>query len=519
MNEPFDAELSRAFKESSAKVLQGWEFTPAMQQKVLDRLNEEEALTPVRPARRFDPGQVIRPLGWIAVAAAAVFLVFNVGIGGMGSPKKESATDFKTADSATPMAPTATKPASPQESAPPTGAAKQDAGAAASNDQKAAAPTTTPTTTADAPAGAATPQEATMTVAAPPGPQSPAPNYPAMNVVALLPPREAAALKAGPRSSGQDPAPTPGPALGTASVTSNVAFGVVPGDGAVVLSTDGIRNQQLDGALNWSKNVEGLGDQSLVAVSNDGRIAVANADRRLTVYNSHGDVEATIKLTAPAEKMVWSDDGRLATAEELTYVYNGSKTEFFGLKARNRSMAFGPDGTLAVFGEQSDRGAVLGLYDRRGKETLLTVADAGSGLAFAGDGKVVVAGGVAFDRSGKQLWRMNIKPLGLTRLGSSQIVAWDATNVLGVRPDGSYAWQATWTSGGAAIKKVVASPDGRYAAVVAASEKETLLWVLDADGWQKHAEKLPEVPLDLAFSGDQLMILTPSEVLTRSITP
>lgn len=83
MTEPFDAELSRAVKESAAKSLQGFEFTPEMRAKVLARIQAEESEEPpkpaVQPVRRLHPAPLLRPLSWAALAAAAVLIAVNMG--------------------------------------------------------------------------------------------------------------------------------------------------------------------------------------------------------------------------------------------------------------------------------------------------------------------------------------------------------------------------------------------------------------------------------------------------------
>ena len=71
----FDKELRQLIKEDFDRSLAGWTFTPAMRQAVLDRVTREgePEATPVSTLPRR-----LRPAYWVAAAAAAFVLAFNL---------------------------------------------------------------------------------------------------------------------------------------------------------------------------------------------------------------------------------------------------------------------------------------------------------------------------------------------------------------------------------------------------------------------------------------------------------
>lgn len=446
-----------------------------------------------------------------------MLIVVKVGVPGLGSSAKQEAADRGMATSSAPgmNAPEAAK-------APPAaqGNTTQDSSSATGTDQGKAA-----SNPADSGHGFATAQGQ---VGAPatggPGANAfaTASAEPAARTVALaMPPEARMGIAASPKTIA--PGADAKMSMLAAPMASNVAVSSASSDGAVVtLSQTAIEDQDPDGATRWTRPVERFGPAANMAVALDGSVAVADGDNRLQILNSRGEQERLLYGTAPIERLRWSADGRVASREgSLVFVYGPSsdKPEFYVDAGAGADMAFAPDGTLAVLGDRADEPGVLVLADRKGA----VVAEArtgtgGHGVAWSGDGSVVVAAGHAYDRQGHEVWHTSIVTDGVAPLGSSLITAWDARTVLILDArDGHVIWQAAWDGEGNGIRRVVTSPDGKHLAVSAAIGEGGAVWVLDADGNVVLSDRTPELPVDLAVSGNRLVIMLPDTLTVRDL--
>jgi len=467
VNEPFDVEISRALKESADKSLSGWEFTPAMRAKVLERVRAEaaEAPAPTEPARRkqLDPAKLIRPVTWVAVAAAAAFMV--VSVGPMGSMKKASdGMRMEAAQDAAPEAATMM--------AVPTGDDMKAKGVAPPTAQRSAA------------------QMVSLSL----------PTAPAITPESVQPPTLA------------------GPKMAAAAFTMNVAADVALSN-AVVLNTTGVQAVDPNGAVLWNRTMEGLDQQSVLAVSHDGRVALGGANNQMRILNAAGDTEQVVYATAPIHRMVWSNDGRVAAVEgSMVFVYNAAngKQEYHVDAGAAQEVGFSPDGRLAVFGRGTDGRPVLTLRDAMGGRLWETSpAVDGQGLVFTAGGKVVVAAGQAYSLDGVALWSMPFTPLGLSALTDSTLVAWDDRSVVLLEGEGgNLLWQAGFEGAGRLLT-VAAAPDGRYLAIAAETGHGPVVWLVTAGGQQVSAEFVAAAPVDLSFSGNRLLIVLPQSVTAK----
>ncbi|HYG60569.1 MAG TPA: hypothetical protein VD902_21055, partial [Symbiobacteriaceae bacterium] len=331
MNESFDQELTRAFKESTAKSLQGWEFTPAMRSRVLERIRQEETAAPAPtepPVTGFRPQRIIRPLSWVAVAAAAVLVVFNLGPS-IGSKKSEAPQ--LTMSSAPAQEPGMRSAMKSAPGAPETESAAQQADAASGE-------------------GAASTAEATVTAIPPAENVRLAPMN--VTVVALTAP----ASDVGPRTGAPE-----GPGEGKMSVAAagsvlNLAISA-PADGPVVtLTAEGVKVLSSDDTVLWEQSVANLDPaSSVLAAAPDGLVAVGNGGNELHLFGAGGTTDQTVLATANIERLAWSADGRVASAEgAMTVVYNGrnGRQEFSVEAGSEADLAWAPDGVLATLGTE-----------------------------------------------------------------------------------------------------------------------------------------------------------------------
>lgn len=509
MNEPFDAELSKAFKEGAAKSLEGWEFTPAMRAKVLDQARAEVAEAASRPPQRqFRPMDVVRPLTWVAAAAAAFLIVTNLGhFGGASTNSKPMAESKSAADRAA------------AKSAAPTAAPVPATGNAVAQKAAADAPAVPYSAASAAPEVAATHVETTatsaMTSTAAGMADTALPTVVAMDLTvpaakdgeAAMAPPQGAPLKS------RALAPTP----------ENLSMATNSNGPVVALTPFGLKATNTDGGAAWDRPLADLNRQSLLAQSPDGRAAVANGANLLYLVNQRGELEHTVYGSATIQKLLWSNDGRVAAAEGSNVtVYDGvtGRSTFTVDAGAGADIAFAADGLLAIYGDRPNDPHRLVLLDRVGVATVeVRPAVAGRGLAFAANGAVIVAGGQAYSRVGKSLWQMGIQTDGVAALGADLIVGWNAQMIMAVRAsDGKLVWKADWKGAEPGIRKVAVSPDGRYTAVVAPQEDGgAVLWVLDSTGRLRYSERLGQMPTDVSFVGEQLVLLQPQSVEYRSI--
>lgn len=462
MNEPFDAELSKAFKDS-AKSLQGWEFTPQMRQKVLERVRAEEQASPAsteRPARRSGPTtNLVRPLSWVAVAAAAAFLVMKIDVGGFGMGSSKSSDKMEVASA--PMA-----------------------------DQKAAPG-----------AGIAAEDTSRMGIAAAKAPQE-------GHVIALTLPAELTIQK-----TAKDAAP---PSL-MAAQTSITLSNAVTGGPVVELNSRGARAVDPSGRQLWERPLAGVSERSLLAVAPSGHTAVtAGAD--LHILDAQGNIKHTVRLGGEPKDLAWSRDGLLAVSDEQAVnVYKDGAVQFTKSGPQGADVAFNAAGELAVYGAESGTMAVR-LYDRAGQE-VMAAKPAAEGSGLVATEAAVVAGAQAYSRQGQPIWGLSNRPEGIVAMDPTPLlVAWDAASVTAVDgADGQVRWRAVWDDIGLELKLAVPSADGLYVAILAGGESGGAVWVLDLSGQIILAEKLSAAPASAALSDGHLLLLMPGGIETRKL--
>ncbi|HWI52785.1 MAG TPA: hypothetical protein VNT01_11665 [Symbiobacteriaceae bacterium] len=503
MNEPFDVEISRALKESAARSLEGWEFTPAMRAKVMDRIRTEAAddtALASPPARRFDAARVIRPLAWVAVAAAAMVIAINTDLAGFGGSRKETASAPQVASKSAAPAPAPAAPPTPETV---TAAQTKDGPVPAASSEQPAA--TAKSMAPESGARSADSTVAALTVGRSLAFELTLPGGEAQAEVAQ-------ALVAPPGANGKLAFTTMAP--------TNIA-GAVSGNGSILTLTPfGVKAVDFEMVTVWERPLADLSHQSLLAVAPDGRAAVANGGDLLYLVNERGELDQTIKAGGAISQVLWSNDGRMAAAvgpKVVVYSAGTSKPQF---TADAGEAAFAPDGVLAVYGGRSDDARLLTLIDPKGAVIARAQpAVAGRGLAVTGGGQVIVAGGQAYDRAGNALWQLPLKTDGIAPAGSDRLVAWDAhTVMLAGSSDGLPVWKANWNGAGPGIARVVPSPDGRFVAIVAPQADGTaVLWIVGSDGRQILTEKLAQMPVDLSVAGNQVVLILPDTVQYRSL--
>ncbi|HYF76710.1 MAG TPA: hypothetical protein VD973_06250 [Symbiobacteriaceae bacterium] len=539
MNEPFDVEISRALKKDTAESLQGWEFTPAMQAKVMQRIRAEAASDsaadepPAPPARRRNLVDWARPLSLVAAAAAAVVLAVNTNwSGGFGASSKESAM---TTDSAPPAEMARTVPSGDKaDNLEPTAT------------QQILVPPVTPAAVDNSGSGAAA--NAVVVGSQPSNEQSrslafalpmPAPAHQDAALTdtfrALTAPGSAKMAGASEPPQTVEPTkptdptePTP-PADGgeveftmvaTAAV-ENVS-GAVAHDGAVfTLTTTGLNYTSADMAIAREISLEGLDVVSTVTVAPDGKTAVSGGGS-LYVVSAEGELHCTVHTEGVIERVAWSQDGRLAVADGkrvVVYFAETGEAQFEVTTGSVPELAFTPSGYLAIYARRPDGAQELVLMDAKGTEVARQVqpAEAGSGLTVAAGGSIVVAGGQAYSATWSPIWELPMKTTGVTALGAEGVVGWNDQTVLNANvTDGKPAWEANWEGTGR-ITRVVASPDGKLMAILAETEEGPVLWVVEAGGKVRLTERLEQVPVEIGLSGDQVVMILPTAVQYRAI--
>ncbi|MFZ5815895.1 MAG: hypothetical protein ACOY93_11400 [Bacillota bacterium] len=497
MSDRFDAELKRALKESTAKSLEGWEFTPAMRQAVLKRIAEEGSSepAPVAPPRERRRAMTARPLVWVAAAAAALVVSLNMSglMDSMGARKsQESAMQAPKAASAVPEAKSLDQKA---ESAVSTSAGGSDragtdeAGVDAAQVQMATAP----------PTGQG---ESLATGAAAPAPPNPA------RILLVAP--EAAPAETTDKEAGM--------AAGIAAAKVGpmlLTMAPLPEGEAVVLTTEALHRVDRSGVVVWEQRVENPG---LLAAGPGGRLAVT-AGERLLLFTAEGQPTGTVQLPGWPSALTFSPDGRLAVVAAGTLlIYDGTELQLKAPDLLDPSVAFAPDGRLAVLARESSGGRFLHLLSREGRQLARSpVAAEGAGITFAAEGRLIVAGGEAFDLAGRSLWRAPFAPLAISTLGpGGPVVVWNEHQVSLLRPeDGVELWTAEQTGG--LVIRVAVSPTGDQLAILGGLSEGAAIWVLDRTGGQRQLTTLPIIPADLAVQGDSLRLLMPDGLQTLKI--
>lgn len=466
MKEQFDVDLSRALKHGTAKELQGWEFTPAMQRNVMERIRAQEAGTAAPAGRR--TARIPRPLMWATVAAAAFLLALNLDLRGFGGSRQESAK------SAAPQAAsfsTAGHPGAAKEAPAPPGS---PAGAEAK-----------PAPQREAASRSMAAQEATK--------------------LELLPPARKIRLEP-PVSAGAATTLTAPNNKAVMTATPQVYRAAAAGPATILLSATGLTAVGVDGSAAWQRPLAGVTDQSALAVDADGRAAVS-VDRKVHVVGRDGALEPSFELPGRATGLAWSPDGRLAAAHgSAVGVYRDGALQFATPASPGAYMAFGPGSSLAVL----DSGA-LTVFDPDGRPLANLTGRSGQSLAFPDEQTVLTAGG-AYSRTLEKRWAMPLQARGIAVAGGGLVVAWSADQVMGLRPqDGAVLWQAN--VGGAAIELVAVDPAGTLVAVASATD----LWVFRPAGEVKLTEPLAAGPSGMTFSGPRLVLLLPDGPSYREI--
>ncbi|HYF94132.1 MAG TPA: hypothetical protein VD969_18095 [Symbiobacteriaceae bacterium] len=507
MNEPYDVEISRALKDSAAKSLEGWEFTPAMRARVMERIRTEAAGTAVPdspPSRRFNSARVVRPLAWVAVAAAAMVIVVKTDLTSLGGSRK--ASESKAAPAATSAPAPAPAPAMPVESAGPSAEAQPDNAVFSTTNLKSAPQQPATGMGVGTAVPTAAPQQRMLTFELTVPPTDPQKREEVAHALTAPPERRMA----------------PKMAL-TVSATSNVS-GAFPGTGSVLTLTPfGVKAVDASNATVWERPLADLSQHSIVAGDMAGNAAVANGGDLLYLIDRNGELDRTLHASGSIGQLAWSDDGRVAAVEGakvMVYQAEAGKPLFAVDAAAGSQIDFAPDGLLAVYSQPSPDSRMLTLVDAAG--TVVAKAQpavAGNGLAVTNDSAVVVAGGQAYDRTGKPLWQLPLQTEGLAALGAEQIVAWNAATVMLVSAGNGreYVWKAEWKGDGAGVSRVVPSPDGRFVVIMAPVEDGAVLWAVSADGRQMMTEKLGEAPVDIGVLGNQIALILPNTVEYRTV--
>jgi outer membrane protein assembly factor BamB len=535
VNEPFDVEISRALKKDTAESLQGWEFTPAMQAKVMQRIRAEAASDsaadepPAPPARRRNLVDWARPLSLVAAAAAALVLAVNVNwSGGFGASSRESAA---TTDSAPPAEMAKTVPSGD----------KAD-NLELKTTQQGVVPPVTPPAIDNSSNGAAA-----NAVAIGSRPSNERAESLAFALPIPAPAHQDAALTdtfraltappgLGKMAGATDPTPTVEPTdptppadggelefnMATIAAVENVSGAVAEGGAVFTLTTTGLNYTSADMATVRDVSLEELGFGSTVAVAADGKAAVVGTGNRVYLIDTDGTLMRTIARSEAIERVRWSTDGRLAVAEGkriVVYRADSGEAQFEVATGGPAEIAFTPSGYLAVFARRPDGAPELALMDAKGTEVarLVQPAEAGSGLTVAAGGRVVVAGGHAYSATWRSIWELPMKTSGVTALGDEWVVGWNDKTVLNANvTDGKPVWEANWDGTGR-ITRVVASSGGKLMAILAETEEGPVLWVVEAGGKVRLTERLEQVPVEIGLSGDQVVMILPTAVQYRAI--
>lgn len=283
------------------------------------------------------------------------------------------------------------------------------------------------------------------------------------------------------------------------------------------LSFDSVQGYDENGVAMWSAPAGGAGN---LAVSRDGQVAVAMG-QQIQVLNARGEAERNYTASAYVERLAWSADGRVASGEgNLVFVYGvGPRPDFFVDAGLNADVAFAPGGNLAAYGDHPDDAGVLTVTDSKGAlQWQARPKTGGRGLAWAAQGAVLVAGGKAYDASGKALWEAPIKTDGVAALDDSGVLVWNSQSVLLLDArSGQVLVHGNYAAGGVGVQQVIAGE--KNAAVLSDLGDGTVgLWVIDQAGNIRLAEHLAERPVGMAFAAaDRLVLMFPQSVTVKEL--
>lgn len=474
-----DRELRQAIKAGVDRSLEGWTFTPAMRQAVLERIaaEGEPAATPDSSRR-----QSLKPAYWVAAAAAALILAVNLlpegsqDLSSGAAPEAASMAESGGATGETAQAPRLM--------------AAPGSGAGMNLD----------VTDAQGKSGEVT--------------QAPAPDAIAISMAAAQP------VKLVLRIDELEPgAPTRGttaePPLMLMSVKP-VMLDIAPlPDGNVALL-----NANALKVVDRSGNVvaeEPLEQQPTALAEGPAAEPAVVSGSVVARFSADGRPAGSLELEeAPALVAVASDRTAVADAGGVK-VYAGDAQVFALTGMQAEAIALAEDGALAVLtGRPEPR---LQVYAADGARMLDQAVDVdGTALAFLADGNQVAVGSGVYDRSGSHAWSFPFAPDRVVNTGGGSLVlAWNPQSAALLRAEtGEPLWLAEAGSG--MIVQAAAALDSDLAAVVAADEGGAGVWVIDAAGTWRHAERLDAVPVDVAVTGDHLHILATDGLEVRPLS-
>lgn len=501
MSDRFDADLKKVLKESTAKSLEGWEFTSSMRQTVLKRIaeeGEEESQPPAQPVPLRRPRQVAaHPALWVAAAAAAFVVAVNMmnidmGLGG-NAAKKENAA---------PMAATSQSPQeNVQESAPPEDTAVSSGGVAEKpTGSKSADPAQSQGAVAMKATLSTESKNEGLADTAAVGPAAPA------RIHLQMPEVQTAALAVQVKD---------GAGIAAMAVPVERLAMVRVGMNAAVRTQRTVQFLDAEGAMVREQELpEGAGQM----LAWNGQI-VTTGGRELVFFSTAGEVQRNLTLPATPDGFAVSPDGRVAALlSTALQVYDGTTLQFEVPGALPLAFAFGPDGSLAAVVRESD-GAYLKLFGQNGSSLWRAkLSVGGTGITFAAGGDVILVGGEAFHRSGQPLWRAPLPAQDVFTLGpDGPVVVRDAQQTISLlRPaDGTEIW--TVQHPGRQTIYTAISDDAELLAIVASVDEVAAVWVLDRAGGLRYSERLTVQPSGVAVEGETLFLLTPEAVETRAL--
>lgn len=545
MSDGFDGELRQALKDSTAKSLEGWEFTPAMRQAVRERIAQEapseapkQDLAP-QPAPPTNPRRgLTRPLVWVAAAAAVLLFSLNMNelMDSPGGARKESSTAGRGVAPESASQSTSKSQAKQGESAgPATGAGEGNQTADLASRTDAADDTgDTEATGASGATALSSPETATFgrdtfaitevdaNMAAEVSGQASLAGNAGTPFAVVVPggqPAKARLYLVAPNSVVRKDSTTSGEMgigiLAVKPASGMVSLGTSRGGLRAVLTTESVQMVDAQGEVAWERSLPA--SPHLVATASNGRTAVG-VGSQLFFFTAEGGANGQLKLEAPATNLSLGLNGRLAVvAGGSMRFYQAGKLLSLQGNLVEGSTAFAPDGSLALLAREG-QGRTLYLFGQGGTPLVKVPVAAGSdGLAFLEQGEYVIAGGQVFHRSGKAVWKVSFPVQGVSVLKEG-VVAWGKNRVSLLRSaDGAEIWTAEYDGG--TILKVTASESGEQVAILGSVADGAVVWVLDAAGGQRFVERISTMPLDLAVEGDSLMLLMPDSLEVRSIQP
>lgn len=498
MNEQFDHDLREAMQQGPGGSLKGLEFTPAMRQRVLDRIRTEGTGTVAHPSRTMRT--VPRPLLWAAAAAAALVIGIRLDWvqGFMGFQNSAS-------KSAPPMMAGAAQQAQ---------GTKAESTAASAPAMPAPAPGGVPTQD-QSPARSSSAQSQSGSAGGSTAMQSSAPASaaPALPVVSLTLPS----------AQGEAAPKMPAAPATTSALKAEANWVGVTGAGSrsLLVGQGNVAANDAAGLRLWQTDVAGVSSASPAALAEDGRSAVGGSDS-LYLLTPAGQVERRVGVTGLVTALSFGPDGRLAVVSgtRLSLYRNGElRTLTEGLAAAEVQVR--PDNAIALLATVNGR-RTLRLWDAQGSPVFESAVEgSGGGLAVTSAG-LLVAGGTVYDAHGTPLRRLPMEPVGTAAPeGTPFVFLWTADQVMAVNPaDGDPLWRARWEAGGSGIRQVVAGREAGPVVVTGAAEQGGALFVLAGlTGEVRLRERLVSPPAGAAVLRGQLLLTVDGALVQREIGP